>query len=957
MRSFLESVLPDEGYYAALAISAGHRQQKFFTSIDDLIAYTTAVDAEHDVYYAVGSFREFGKRTQDNVLLKKAFYIDVDCGEGKPYNTQNEGCDALVKFVKQAKLPAPTILSSGRGIHAYWILPEAIDAASWQLVADRLKTTTEVYGFSADPAVTADSARVLRSVGTTNKKCGRIVSVLLSSPCIDLMNFVGAIKTALGTRGANPVISNPIRSTRVSRTSTILDDMGTEQDFPPCNSFVIEQKCAAIAFAIKNPNDVPEPMWYKMMGLAAYCIDPEETAVRWSQGYEGFDRDNTIRKMEQYRRSTSGTPLCESFARDCKACAKCPFRAKGIRTPWALAKSYEETEVTDPDVVDYDVLPLPRPYKRTKAGIFLTVDGVDIEVCDFDVFPVRYGRDETVSAETVHFKWYRQNVGWSDLTLPNHHLFTQASRDFVVQIGSQGILLRDSNQVGLFQTMLKDYIRELRKQSALTNIYTSMGWKEDKQVFVLGDTIYKRQQDGTVTEEHVTLTHGVSSTYNDMFDTAGSADEWIKFTQVLDNLHLPYHQFALGVAFSAPLYAFTGLKGSVLSLYGETGGGKTLAQKWMQSVYGNPDLLHYASNFTANAVFHRMSLLSSLPMTIDEATKIDPDFLGDFVYTVTQGRDKARLNRSATEMAPRTWALPAVMSTNISLATKLANAGYSSDAQMLRLFEIEVPVSKVFSDGSDAGRDIHRFLSSNYGLVGREYIKGLLRKGAGVVQKDVDDAIKGFSKEFSFSFAGTERYWEQLIVLSYLGLRYAKEMGLIMFEAKPPIVAVVNQITGSRINMSENKRDVFDLIAAFCNEYAEASVTAMYTAGNPLPMIDLVRQPKNGIYIRYNLTRVKAGAPFTRGVILLHANCFRNWLATQGVDSKSFMRQLTEAGANVTPENTKASRYSLGKGTSIKTGQVYTIRVSMNHERLASMLGETVETGDDEMTAPIKLVV
>ena len=43
--------------------------------------------------------------------------------------------------------------------------------------------------------------------------------------------------------------------------------------------------------------------------------------------------------------------------------------------------------------------------------------------------------------------------------------------------------------------------------------------------------------------------------------------------------------FTLGVGFSAPLYNFTGLKGLTVSLYGPTGGGKTLAQYWAQSIY------------------------------------------------------------------------------------------------------------------------------------------------------------------------------------------------------------------------------------------------------------------------------------------------------------------------------------------------------------------------------------
>ena len=88
--------------------------------------------------------------------------------------------------------------------------------------------------------------------------------------------------------------------------------------------------------------------------------------------------------------------------------------------------------------------------------------------------------------------------------------------------------------------------------------------------------------------------------------------------------------FALGVGFSAPLYNFTGLKGLTISLYGPTGGGKTLAQYWVQSLYGDPEKLHFAAKFTQNTLFGRLGLYSNLPMTIDEVTLMQDKEVGDF---------------------------------------------------------------------------------------------------------------------------------------------------------------------------------------------------------------------------------------------------------------------------------------------------------------------------------------
>ena len=213
---------------------------------------------------------------------------------------------------------------------------------------------------------------------------------------------------------------------------------------------------------------------------------------------------------------------------------------------------------------------------------------------------------------------------------------------------------------------------------------------------------------------------------NELYDTAGSPENWTKFTALMEKADLPAHMFALCVSFSAPLYAFTGLKGLTISLYGPTGGGKTLAQYWQQSIWGVPEKLHFAAKFTQNTLFGRMGLYSHLPMTIDEVTMMADKEVGDFAYWVSQGRDKARLNRNAEERDAKTWAMPVTVSTNRSLSSKLIASGLDTDAQMARILEVSVPSHPLFARDSAAGRKIYDFLSTNHGHIGQTFIKKLL---------------------------------------------------------------------------------------------------------------------------------------------------------------------------------------------------------------------------------------
>ena len=105
-----------------------------------------------------------------NALALKSFFIDLDCGEDKPYATIDEGLFALKNFCKATKLPKPTIVRSGRGAHVYWVLEEAMPRQEWKPYAEQLKTLCTEHKFEIDYAVPADAARVLRMVGTEHLK-------------------------------------------------------------------------------------------------------------------------------------------------------------------------------------------------------------------------------------------------------------------------------------------------------------------------------------------------------------------------------------------------------------------------------------------------------------------------------------------------------------------------------------------------------------------------------------------------------------------------------------------------------------------------------------------------------------------------------------------------------------------------------------------------------------------
>ena len=80
------------------------------------------VGQQYDAYFGCAKFEDDSGRTAKNAKWFKAFWLDLDCGEGKPYEDQAQALAALKSFCANTGLPKPILVNSGRGIHAYWSL-------------------------------------------------------------------------------------------------------------------------------------------------------------------------------------------------------------------------------------------------------------------------------------------------------------------------------------------------------------------------------------------------------------------------------------------------------------------------------------------------------------------------------------------------------------------------------------------------------------------------------------------------------------------------------------------------------------------------------------------------------------------------------------------------------------------------------------------------------------------
>jgi hypothetical protein len=935
---FLQRVLPSQGFYVTTVINPDGRQQGFFDTVDELAKTCLRLDkTNNNTYFAISAFQQKGNRKQDNVRATKVVAIDVDCGEGKPFPSWKEGLQALGKFVNDLRLPKPMIVHSGNGLHVYWVLEEELEPEDWKPLAEAMKQAAIALGFEIDAGLTANSALVLRPVGTHNPKNGNQVKLLVDAEPVKSLTLIDKLSYYYNKPAADLDRHTPDNS--------LLGNLAAKQEYPPAVGSVVASKCQQINWATANQDQVDEPLWYDLIGVAAFCNDPEATAIEWSKNHPSFNHRATISKLKHWTDSTSGPTTCQKFDTDRpNGCKGCKYKGK-IGSPARLGVQYQEVAAPqEPVDKTANAIPMPKPFKRTADGIKVTLDDTDIDVCKFDIYPVGYGMDESLGYETVRYHWKRPHVGWTELTLRQAYL-TEGNREFATAIADQGIVLYNKKQTEFFQLMLRTYMDELRQIRAMTNLYSTMGWKEHNTAFVMGDTLIKRDSNGIATEENVNLASGIQKQGSELYTTKGALANWVALTQIMEKADLKPHMFSLGVALSAPLYNFTGLKGLTVSLYGATGGGKTLAQYWAQSVYGNPDKLHFAAKYTQNSLFARLGTYAHMPLTIDEVTMMNDKEVGDFCYWVSQGRDKARLNRNAEERDARSWATPVIVSTNKSLQSKLIASGLDTDAQMARLLEVTVPANPLFTRDTSAGKMIYDALHSNYGHAGRVFIKNLLEMGEEGIQAAIAEATDSFRRKYKAKFSGEERYWEQAIVLADLAMRLAHQWELIKFDPQHATEWVLDQIGAIRRTVQENHMDSFDLIAEYMADAADTAVTVMHTVGQKSAP-DFARIPRADIRIRLDVYRKSAADPFDKGTMMFDRTHFRKWLSMRGADYKSFKQELADENVIATPKSEKAS---LGKDTPIKLAQTYVIGFNLTHPRFQGLL-EDADAAADDMT-------
>jgi hypothetical protein len=831
-------------------------KQKFVDSIEEIEKQAeNLVALQYDAYFAVAGYASNAKkRTTENVDTLKSFFVDLDCGVGKPYADQEEGLVALKVFIKSVGLPKPIVVNSGRGIHAYWLLETPMPKDEWKPLAEGLKSLCEKHNLFADPAVTADTARILRVPNTYNYKnpdSPQEVTVLTQAKPEPNDIFVQkfAVQDIFAGMQGKPFIPRQMDALTLSLMGN------TQARFKTIMLKSVEGTgCAQILHIYDNQDNIEEPLWRAGLSIAQHCVDGNKGIHVLSRKHPDYSEQETERKALE----TRGPYTCATFKKlNPKTCEGCPHN---FTSPIQLGK--EVIEATEEDnVVEVPATPetpaqtitipkFPFPYFRGKVGgVYCTKkekseDGTTAEIEEmiypYDFYIVKHMQDPDHGVVLLA-RLHLPKDGMKEFIIP---LSSALSKErFVGAIASYGIAVLGKKQ-DLLMAYVTRWVEELQATKEAEIARRQFGWTENSGSFILGDR--------EITPDEIKYSPPTASTLPlvPIFREKGDFHVWKDIMSAYGNTGMEAKAFALFMGFGNVLLKFTNLEGYLLSLKSQgSGSGKTTILHAINSIYGEPKTPVMHVKDTYNQKLQRIGTFQNIPITFDEMTNMLPEHQSNLVYDITQGRAKNRLRsqENAERINITNWATGLITTSNRSLRDALLSIKSFPEGELMRMMEMHIYNDP--NDDPEWSRNHFSRLYANYGHAiypFMQYIAGHLPEVIsflGKIQTRIEQAA---------DIKSTERYWSAMASIGIVGGMIAKKLDLITIDHRPVQQYVVNLIVSSRKQNKLMLMDNSDFLGGFLQrKFHETLVVNGNKDGKTGLDFEPVRQPRGSLSVRY----------------------------------------------------------------------------------------------------------
>ncbi|MGA9606253.1 MAG: DUF927 domain-containing protein [Rouxiella badensis] len=209
----------------------------------------------------------------------------------------------------------------------------------------------------------------------------------------------------------------------------------------------------------------------------------------------------------------------------------------------------------------------------------------------------------------------------------------------------------------------------------------------------------------------------------------GTADSWRESVARLAQGN-PSMMLGIACALAAPLIGIAGADGFGVHLFGGSSAGKTTTGNAASSVYGEPDALKLTWYSTALGLVNEAAAHNDGFMPLDEIGQgSNRRAVADAAYALFNGVGKIQGAKEGGNRDVKRWRAMAFSTGEIDMESYIrADGGKVNAGQLVRLLNVPISKATVFHglpDGKSHADAMRESSKSNYGAVGREWIKQL----------------------------------------------------------------------------------------------------------------------------------------------------------------------------------------------------------------------------------------
>jgi len=895
MLEFLELVTPSTGYLILAEpieipnAKTNPMKHHVFSDMDLMVQKAAQLNFEHkNVFFALAGYKQervwnptakdykgnTGKwqtRTQANAGWLRALFLDLDIDPtpdtkkvNTTYTSKPVAIAAMRTMAQKIGMPAPMVLDSGGGIHVYWPFDRDVETDEWLPIAEKFKAICIQEGLKIDPAVPADSARVLRVLGCHNLKRDYARPVELISRGrgpVAVEHIETLFKLYEQHHG---IVALPRKSTNLPSHlagTTAGDDTNIFKTYDPIDFGMVSFACAALGGQIAcRGKGTSEPLWHAMVGLVRFSsANVTEALLSISDQHEGFDQAFMQQKADRW---AFGPSKCSSIAAHDGSCASCPHFGK-LTSPAQLGHTVIEepapqVELVNADTGEIEVVELPQPpfpYVRKNGQVAMQTTDKDgnkdyLPVCPNDIYPLRilrHAANGEVSERTV-WRFHIARMKPVDLEMPQSIIGEERTlQKFLLNSG----VYATPTQVKATQLYMSAYLRKLASELDRERVYDRLGWQGEShsEGFVIGQRII--HPDGSMLRCNVN-SHVQNATKHGL-DTVGTFDAWKDNMSFYDGDVYRGHRFFLYMALGAPIFHMTGHKGMMLNACGASGRGKTTCLDACGSIWGAPDALRINGNpdgSTTNALFNLIGTYHSLPVLLDEITARDEEQMAEFALNITSGRGKERMKGSEHDGKSSTWETPILTTANNDVVARIFAKRKDAQPHMMRVVSVDFYLPDHSAQAVNRANEFANSLNANNGHAGLKFMQFVAQHYDRVkakVQKNMA-AIN-----IAMGASPHERIWVAAIATALTAGQIAEHLGLWNFPLKGDYEWMKAHITGMRADHTDAQTSPVEALSEFLESHIDR--TLILSPKNSSNLDNIALRPHRALAIRHELDK------------------------------------------------------------------------------------------------------